>query len=241
MSIEKPTEIGNRIKELRTLKGLSQEELANICGLDRTYINAVENGKRNITLVSLKRITESLDITFKNFFDDNYIFPTNDVNKVFLISCDTDNYNKTMISGVKVSDINKYFSEKDAENIKKYADNDLIYIWGTSSGNTSKFNELNVSDVCIFSKQKKIISTSTLLYKCESTKFSKKFWKNKKNPDFIWPNIFIMSKPIELNIDAYKLLEAGKYKKTFVQGFTIPRGKHNILIKQYLDEQLKKY
>ncbi|RIA77926.1 helix-turn-helix protein [Anaeroplasma bactoclasticum] len=239
MAIEKPIEIGNRIKELRSLKGLSQEELANNCGLDRTYINAVEKGKRNITLVSLKRITESLNITFKNFFDENYIYPTADANKVFLISCDTDNYNKTMINGVKVSDIDKYFSENDAENIKKFADNGLIYIWGTSSGNTSKFRELNINDVCVFSKQKKIIGTSTLLYKCESTKFSKKFWKNKKNPDFIWPNIFIMSKPIELNIDAYKLLEAGKYKKTFVQGFTIPRGKHNVLIKQYLEEKLK--
>jgi hypothetical protein len=48
-----------------------------------------------------------------------------------------------------------------------------------------------------------------------------------------------MSKPIELNIDAYKLLEAGKYINTFVQGFTIPRGKHNDLIKQYLEEKLK--
>jgi transcriptional regulator with XRE-family HTH domain len=162
MAIEKPIEIGNRIKELRSLNGLSQEELANNCGLDRTYINAVEKEKRNITLVSLKRITESLNITFKNFFDENYIYPTADANKVFLISCDTDIYNKTIINGLKVSDIDKYFSENDAENINKFADNGLIYNWGTSSGNTSKFRELNINDVCVFSKQKKIIGTSTL-------------------------------------------------------------------------------
>ena len=40
--------IGIRIKVLRKEAGLSQEGLALKAGIDRTYINSVENGKRNI-------------------------------------------------------------------------------------------------------------------------------------------------------------------------------------------------
>ena len=40
--------IGLRIKKLRLDAGLSQEDLALKAGIDRTYINSVENGKRNV-------------------------------------------------------------------------------------------------------------------------------------------------------------------------------------------------
>ena len=49
--------IGNRIKELRKELGLSQEKLANICALDRTYVASVENGKRNISIINLEKIS----------------------------------------------------------------------------------------------------------------------------------------------------------------------------------------
>ena len=41
--------VGKRVKELRNKLGISQEELADIAGLDRTYITSVECGKRNIS------------------------------------------------------------------------------------------------------------------------------------------------------------------------------------------------
>lgn len=41
---------GKRVKELRLQKGISQEKLANIAGVDRTYMTQVENGKRNISI-----------------------------------------------------------------------------------------------------------------------------------------------------------------------------------------------
>ena len=238
MPIENTKEIGNRIKEIRNSKGLSQEELAYESGLDRTYINAVEKGKRNITLASLEKITSSLGISFKNFFDENFIFDIDNSNTVYLVSCDDDNYQKTMIEGINIVELEKYFNSNDFEQIKKYAINGIAYVWGTSIQNTNKFNSVNIGNLCIYSKKKTIIGVSTLLYKCESTKFSKKYWKSKKNPNFIWPNILIMSKPIELNIPSEKLMAAGKYRKTFVQGFTIPRGKHNVLIKQFIDDEL---
>ena len=47
-------DVGNRIRELRKTLGISQEKLAEIAGIDRTYLASVENGKRNISIVNLE-------------------------------------------------------------------------------------------------------------------------------------------------------------------------------------------
>jgi transcriptional regulator with XRE-family HTH domain len=60
--------IGNRIKELRLLKKLSQEALANIAEVDRTYMTSVERGRRNISIQSLEKILSALEISFGEFF-----------------------------------------------------------------------------------------------------------------------------------------------------------------------------
>lgn len=62
--------VGMRIRELRTDAGLSQEKLALIAELDRTYIASVENGKRNISIVNLEKIIKALDCTFAVFFQN---------------------------------------------------------------------------------------------------------------------------------------------------------------------------
>ena len=49
-------DVGNRIRELRKTLGISQEKLAEIAGIDRTYLASVENGKRNISIVNLEKI-----------------------------------------------------------------------------------------------------------------------------------------------------------------------------------------
>lgn len=48
------------IKRLRLAKGISQEALADLAGLHRTYVGAVERGERNITLINANRIAEAL-------------------------------------------------------------------------------------------------------------------------------------------------------------------------------------
>ena len=63
--------IGARIKELRTQLGISQQELSYRCELDRTYITSVENGKRNISIVNLEKIVHALELTIKDFFNDD--------------------------------------------------------------------------------------------------------------------------------------------------------------------------
>ncbi len=62
--------VGKRIKELRLLKKVSQESLANIADIDRTYMTSVENGKRNISVVNLEKIIKALQCDFSSFFDN---------------------------------------------------------------------------------------------------------------------------------------------------------------------------
>lgn len=60
---------GARIRELRKQKGLSQETLALVCELDRTYIGGVERGERNISLVNIHKIATALDVPVMDLFD----------------------------------------------------------------------------------------------------------------------------------------------------------------------------
>jgi len=62
-------DVGNRIKYLRKKKGLSQEKLALIAGIDRTYLAGVENAKRNATLTSIDKIVKALDVPLYIFFN----------------------------------------------------------------------------------------------------------------------------------------------------------------------------
>ena len=63
------TKIGLRIKELRTEKNLTQEGVAWKAEVDRTFMNHVENGKRNVSIDTLtKIICQGLEKSFKEFF-----------------------------------------------------------------------------------------------------------------------------------------------------------------------------
>jgi transcriptional regulator with XRE-family HTH domain len=62
-------DLGKRIKELRAKTGLSQEKFALKIGMDRTYFASVESGKRNISLINLKKIADGLDISLSELLD----------------------------------------------------------------------------------------------------------------------------------------------------------------------------
>ena len=51
---------GRTVRRLRESKGLSQEKLAELAGIHRTYIGDVERGTRNIALVNMTRIAKAL-------------------------------------------------------------------------------------------------------------------------------------------------------------------------------------
>jgi transcriptional regulator with XRE-family HTH domain len=55
--------VGSALRSMREHTGLSQEELAQLAGLHRTYVGGVERGERNITIGSLKKLTDILEVS----------------------------------------------------------------------------------------------------------------------------------------------------------------------------------
>lgn len=56
------TTIGRNLRKYREIKAVTQEELSRICGLHRNYIGSVERGERNISVKSLEKIAQGLNI-----------------------------------------------------------------------------------------------------------------------------------------------------------------------------------
>lgn len=61
--------IGQRIRNYRTQKGLSQDKLAELSGVHPTYIGQLERGEKNATLESIERITSALKISLSDLFE----------------------------------------------------------------------------------------------------------------------------------------------------------------------------
>lgn len=53
---------GRRVRELRQAAGLSQEELAERCGLHRTYVGGIERGERNVGVLNLLQLARALRV-----------------------------------------------------------------------------------------------------------------------------------------------------------------------------------
>ncbi len=63
------TRFGQRVRELRKARELSQEAFAEKCGLDRTYIGGIERGERNVALRNIKVIARVLKVTISELTD----------------------------------------------------------------------------------------------------------------------------------------------------------------------------
>ncbi len=63
------TVVGQRIRAHRQKAGMTQEELAERAELHHTYIGQVERGEKNLTLRSLERILDALELSFSDFFE----------------------------------------------------------------------------------------------------------------------------------------------------------------------------
>ena len=59
-----------KIREYRNKMGISQEDFALSIGMDRTYYSSVENGKHNITIMNLKKISDGLKITLSELLEN---------------------------------------------------------------------------------------------------------------------------------------------------------------------------
>lgn len=60
--------VGKRIRELRNIKGPSQEALADLADFERAYFWKLENGKVNCTLETLVRVAEALEVDIAELF-----------------------------------------------------------------------------------------------------------------------------------------------------------------------------
>ncbi len=69
MTNENLKRLGNNIRLLRHQKELSQEELAELTHLHRTYIGGIERGERNVSVKNLIRLAKALDTTVSKITD----------------------------------------------------------------------------------------------------------------------------------------------------------------------------
>jgi len=60
--------LGQAIKQRRTEQGLSQEKLAELTGLHRTYVGSVERGERNVSALNIKSLADALECQASDFF-----------------------------------------------------------------------------------------------------------------------------------------------------------------------------
>ncbi len=61
--------LGDRVRTLRRARELSQEALADACGIDRSYMSGIERGQRNVSVLHLYRLTKGSGVPVRNLFD----------------------------------------------------------------------------------------------------------------------------------------------------------------------------
>lgn len=54
---------GKKLRQVRQEKGISQEKLAELAGLHRTYVSSVERGERNISLLNIEKLSLALGVS----------------------------------------------------------------------------------------------------------------------------------------------------------------------------------
>jgi len=63
-------EFGKKVQQIRKDQNLSQEKLAELADLHRTYIGMIERGEKNITLVNIEKIAKALKVTISYMFNE---------------------------------------------------------------------------------------------------------------------------------------------------------------------------
>lgn len=60
--------LGNHLRAIRTSKKLRQKEVAYLCDFTRSGYNLIEKGKRNVTIFSLLKISQALEVPLEDLF-----------------------------------------------------------------------------------------------------------------------------------------------------------------------------
>ena len=71
--------LGSRLRQLREAQGLTQDELADLCGTNQGHIGKIERGEINLTLDTLMRIADGLHVSLQYLldFDQEFVLPYN--------------------------------------------------------------------------------------------------------------------------------------------------------------------
>ena len=64
------SEFGKKVQHVRNEQKISQEKLAELSELDRTYISSVERGQRNISILNIIKIADALGVTASSLLED---------------------------------------------------------------------------------------------------------------------------------------------------------------------------
>lgn len=60
------------LRQIREEKKISQEKLADIAGLHRTYVSSVERGERNLTIDSMEKLAQALNVDIRELLKPNH-------------------------------------------------------------------------------------------------------------------------------------------------------------------------
>lgn len=66
--MDKLKAFGEKIRKIRIERGLSQEKLAFLSGLHRTYVGAIERGERNVSFKNIAKIAKTLKVDLEELF-----------------------------------------------------------------------------------------------------------------------------------------------------------------------------
>lgn len=62
--------IGQRIRQIREQKKMTQKDLSDLSDLDRSYITSIENGQRNISIINLEKLANALGVPLCELFKE---------------------------------------------------------------------------------------------------------------------------------------------------------------------------
>lgn len=70
VSGDRRVEFGRRVRELRQARGISQERLAEIAEMHRTYVSSLERGQRNVSLENIHALADALGVAVRELFPE---------------------------------------------------------------------------------------------------------------------------------------------------------------------------
>lgn len=68
---------GNNVRKLRTARGISQEKLAELADLHRTYVGGIERGERNVAVLNIVALAKALECPPGELFTNTDVYGSN--------------------------------------------------------------------------------------------------------------------------------------------------------------------